>query len=157
MSHPYNDPFHSGLVQLTPSQRLMNADLLRRRGMSGLPELDEGVEGPLSGLADSVGEVLGAAGYGRPKEPKNAQNSGDEQPPEEPPAAPEPKIQNDAEPQQHGVFSDGEGGMVHVRPMTGASAGRSGRFAPPMIQGTVLHTTPVGGPLDGTAPERTAP
>src|SRR5262249_1877354 len=118
--HPYNDPWHSGLVQLTPSQRLMNADLFRRRGIPGLPGVDDTVEGPLSARAEGVGTVLAAAGHGRPKEPKQPngdeqpQSAGAQEPGEEPPAPPMRAIANDAEPQSHGVFSDGEN-MVHVR------------------------------------------
>jgi hypothetical protein len=66
MTHPYTDPFGSGLVQLTPTQRLNNADLLRRRGIPGVGgDFGEGdVEGPLSGVEGQVGDVLGGNGPG---------------------------------------------------------------------------------------------
>jgi hypothetical protein len=93
MSHPYTDPHHAGLFQLTPTQRLMNADAFRQRRGTTMMTGAGSVESPLSGLGDSVGTVLGAAGYGRPeKEP----------------------VVSDANPPSQGVQSDG-GDLYHTR------------------------------------------
>lgn len=96
MTHPYSDPFHSGLFQLTPSQRLTNADLFRRRGGPAMQGEDIALESPLSGVAGSVGDVLGAAGYGRPQKERKP-------------------VQSDADPPKQGVVSDDQGNMTHVR------------------------------------------
>ena len=97
MTHPYTDPFHSGLYQLTPSQRLMSADLFRRRG--GTPQMfgdESGAYSPLAGVADSVHDVLGAAGYGRPQKERKP-------------------VESDADAPRQGVVSDDQGNMTHVR------------------------------------------
>lgn len=89
--HYATDPFHSGLFQLTPSQRLMNADLLRRRGPASSGGASDSASGPLTGVSDTVGSVLGAAGYGR-----------------------EQTVSSDAEPPKQAVSSDGEN-LYHTR------------------------------------------
>ena len=116
MSHPFTDPFHTGLVQLTPSQRLMNADAFRRRGMPMTHFGGDLADSPLSGLSDAVGTVLGAAGYGRPQ-------------PEKQPVA------SDADPPSQAVTSDGQGNMTHVR------SGPNGDTVTPVESGDTGETT----------------
>jgi hypothetical protein len=106
MTHPVTDPFHTGLVQLTPSQRLMNADMFRsRRGPAPLAPTG-GHGSPLGGMAGSIDEVLHAAGYTGGEEDEG--ESGDDREP----------LQNDADPPTQGVHSIG-GRMIHFRAQPG--------------------------------------
>jgi hypothetical protein len=132
MTHPYTDPFHNGLVQASPSQRLMNADAYRQR-----PAKVAGIGGPEGGGGDlnlsGVKDVLDAAGYQPPGE-----QEGGEEPAEQAPAR--QPIQSDADAPNQGVFSDGVN-MHHVRMSGPSTAGLPGTG-----YGIATH---VGAPGDG--------
>jgi hypothetical protein len=129
MSHPYTDPWHSGMT-VTPGQILTGRDMYRRPPAASGANF--GAAGGAAGpdVVGAVGDVLHGAGYSSPAEP--SEDSGETE---------EPKlIKSDADLPKHGVFSGGDGNLYHVRPMAGASSGgNAGSYA-------VTH---VGTPGDG--------
>ena len=137
--HPYSDPFHSGLVQLTPTQRLMSADMMRQR--SGPAMLPAGGGGAMPLDLSGVAEVVGAAQAGGSA--GSAGNGNEDEQQQQMPERPMPV--NDADPVNHAVVSDGTN-LFHVRPiapMLGPSLGGStGSYATHIA-------SPIGGPGDG--------
>ena len=127
-----SDPFHAGLIP-SPADRLMSADYYRRRPDARLSLGDAGGAGAGPLDLSGVGDVLGGAGYRAPEKSATPTSEGAQDQP-----APR-TIASDADEPTQGVFSTQDGSMIHLRKMTGPTAGSAGTYA----------ASPVGSPGDG--------